>query len=86
MTKRRTGSQSGQFDSQPLKGKNRPKIHVHRWHATYHWKNFDEGYNFSLDFISIRDLNKKLWLCKMPGSNFENFGNLGVLGKNDIWM
>jgi hypothetical protein len=29
--------------------------------ATYHWKDLDEGYNFALNLISIRDLYAKLW-------------------------
>jgi hypothetical protein len=36
-----------QFDSQPLKVRNRPNFLVCRWHVTYHWKAFDEGYNVS---------------------------------------
>jgi len=32
-----------------------------RWHATYHWKTLDKGYNFVLNLISIRGLHVKLW-------------------------
>ncbi len=42
---------------------------MHRWHATYHWKDFDKGYNFSLNFTSIRGLHKNLWafqVAKVP--------------------
>jgi hypothetical protein len=35
------------------------------WHVTYHWKNFNKGYNFALDLISIEVLKKKLWACKV---------------------
>jgi len=38
-----------------------------RWRATYHWKALDEGYNFSLDLISIRGLHTKLWIPKVTG-------------------
>jgi hypothetical protein len=31
---------------------------------TYRWKNLDKGYNFSLDLIAIRGLNKKLCAFK----------------------
>ncbi len=50
-----------QFDSQPLKVKNRPDSLVCRWRETYHWKALDKGYNFVLDFISIKGLHPKLW-------------------------
>jgi hypothetical protein len=53
---------------------------VCRWHATYHWKALDEGYNFSLDLISIGGLHTKLWprkVARVPilgisGLPFEN--------------
>jgi hypothetical protein len=34
---------------------------------TYHWKFFDEGYNFALDFIAIGGLHAKLWAPKVTG-------------------
>ncbi len=37
--------------------------------ATYRWKALNEGYNFSLDLISIEALNAKLWgpkVMKVP--------------------
>jgi hypothetical protein len=37
------------------------------WHVTYHWKAFDEGYNFALDLISIRGFHTKLWGPKIAG-------------------
>jgi hypothetical protein len=36
-----------------------------RWHATYCWNALNEGYNFSLDFISIGSLHTKLWRLKV---------------------
>jgi hypothetical protein len=48
---------------------------VCRWYATYHWKVFDEGYNFSIDFISIRGLHTKLWAPKVAGVS-----TLGISG------
>jgi hypothetical protein len=50
-----------QFDFWPLKVKNQPYFHAFRWHATYHWKALDKGYNFSWDLISIGGLHAKLW-------------------------
>ncbi len=35
-----------------------------RWRATQCWKVFNESYNFSWDFISIRRLHTKLWASK----------------------
>jgi len=56
-----------QFDSQPLKVENRLDFHACRWHATYHWKALDKGYNFALDLISIRGSQAKLWRPKFAG-------------------
>jgi len=36
-----------------------------RWHATYRWKAFDEGYNCLSDLISIWGLHAKLWAPKV---------------------
>jgi len=33
--------------------------------TTYRWKDFDEGYNFALNLISIRGLHEKLWAPKV---------------------
>ncbi len=56
-----------QFDSRSLKVRNRPDFLVCRWHATHHWKAFDEAYNFALSFISIRGLHTKLQPYKVVG-------------------
>jgi hypothetical protein len=56
-----------QFDSRPLKVKNRPNFLACRWRATYCWKAFNEGYNFSWDLISIEGLHIKLWPPKVAG-------------------
>ncbi len=56
-----------QFDSQPLKVKNRLDFLACRWRATYHWKALDKGYNFFLDFIPIGGLHTKLWGPKVVG-------------------
>jgi len=54
-----------QFDFWPLKVKNQLKFLVCRWHATYHWKALNKGYNFTLDLISIEGLHTKLWGSKV---------------------
>ncbi len=38
-----------------------------KWCATYCWKDFDKGYNFSLDLTLIKGLHKKLWSSKVQG-------------------
>jgi hypothetical protein len=50
-----------QFDSRPLKVKNRPNFLMWRQRATYPWKDFNDGYNFVLDIILIRGMHTKLW-------------------------
>ncbi len=56
-----------QFDSQPLKVRNRPDPDVLRESSTHHWKALDKSYNFALDLVPIRGLSKKLWSCKVAG-------------------
>jgi hypothetical protein len=72
-----------QFDSWPLKIRNRPNFLVCKWCATYHWKALDEGYNFSLKLISIGGLHTKLWAPKITevptlGISGFPFGSLGT--------
>jgi hypothetical protein len=64
-----------QFDSRPLKVKNRPDFLACRGRATYHWKALDEDYNFASDLITIRGLHKKLW-----GSKIARLPTLAILG------
>ncbi len=77
-----------QFDSRPLKVTNHPDSLVCKWHATCRWKAIDEGYNFSLNFISIKGLYKKLCDPKVVGVLVGEFrdSHLGVPGQNDIWV
>jgi hypothetical protein len=56
-----------QFDSWPLKVRNRPDFRACRWRATYLWKALDKGKNFVLDLILIRGLQAKLWRPKIAG-------------------
>jgi hypothetical protein len=44
------------------------QLFVCRWHATYHWKALDEGYNFTSDRISIWGLLAKLWGLQSHGN------------------
>jgi hypothetical protein len=56
-----------QFDSRPLKVKNRPDPSVCSWSATHRWKALDKSYKFSLDLIPIWGLSKELWARKVAG-------------------
>jgi len=56
-----------QFDSRPLKVKNRPDFFVCKWRVRYHWKDFNKGYNFALDLILIEVLHTNLWGSKVAG-------------------
>jgi len=60
MAKRKGKSQTGNFDSRPLKVGNRPDPGACRLNATHPWKALEESYNFALDFILIRGLSKEL--------------------------
>ncbi len=64
---RKKGRESNwQFDSRPLKVRNRPESDVCKWSATHHWKALKESYNFGLDFVSIWTRGEKLWKPKVP--------------------
>jgi hypothetical protein len=56
-----------QFDSRPLKVRNRLDFLMCRWHATYRWKGLNKGYNFSLYLISIEGLHVTLCPLKVVG-------------------
>jgi len=65
-----------QFDSQPLKVRNRPDLLSFRGRATYPWKALDEIYNFSSDHIAIQRLLAKLWGSKVAGVAFSAISGL----------
>jgi hypothetical protein len=54
-----------QFDSRPQKVENRPEFCACRWSATHRWKALNESYNFALNLIPIRGLDKKIWPHKV---------------------
>ncbi len=56
-----------QFDSRPLKVKNRPVPDVRSKTATWRWKALFEGYNFGLDLVPIGGWGEKLCSSKVPG-------------------
>jgi hypothetical protein len=77
-----------QFDSRPLKVRNRPDSGVCRSSATHRWKAFEESYNFGLDLVPIRLWGEKLWTFKILGVKSGQFrdSTLRVPGKIAIWM
>jgi hypothetical protein len=88
MAKRKAGSQIGNFDSRPLKVKNRPYFLVCRWHATYLWKDLDEGYNIALDSSQSKVCTQSYGAPKLWESQLWEFrdSHLRVSGQNAIWM
>jgi hypothetical protein len=56
-----------QFDSRPLKVKNRLNLDVCRWNVTHRWKALKESYKFASNPIPIEGLSKELWTHIVPG-------------------
>jgi hypothetical protein len=77
-----------QFDSRPLKVRNRPLPDLRIESATWRWKYLDEGYNFGLELVVMKLCSRELWASKVPGLQPGQFwdSNLGVPGKRAIWM
>jgi hypothetical protein len=78
-----------QFDSQPLKVRNRFDFIMCRQRATYCWKALNEGYNFSLDLIAIKGLHAKLCTFEVAGVPIVgilglSLGNLGTKNHLDV--
>ncbi len=67
-----------QFDSRPLKVRNRPLPDILFESATRRWKDLDEGYNFGSDRVAIWLYSRELWAPKVPGLHpgqfRDNFG------------
>jgi hypothetical protein len=77
-----------QFDSRPLKVRNRSLPDIRFEGAIRRWKDLDEGYKFGSDLVAIRLRSRELWALKVPGLQPGQFrdSNLGVPGKRAIWM
>jgi len=56
-----------QFDSRPLKVRNRPLPDVASRSATQRWKALNESCNFGSKLIPIRVRGEELWPSKVPG-------------------
>jgi hypothetical protein len=55
-----------QFDSRPLKVRNRPAPNVLWGSATGRWKALEEGFKFGWDLVPIGSRGEKLWCPKIP--------------------
>jgi hypothetical protein len=77
-----------QFDSRPLKVRNRPLPDIRFEYATWRWKDLDEGYNFGSDLIAIQLCSGELWPFKVLGVPPGQFRDSisGVPGICAIWM
>jgi hypothetical protein len=77
-----------QFDSRPLKVRNRPLPDVWIESATRCWKDLDEGYNFGWDLVTIELHSRELWPFKVLGVQPGHFRDSisGVSTKCAIWM
>jgi hypothetical protein len=78
-----------QFDSWPLKVRNRPDPGACKRIVTHRWKALDESYMFALDLIPIGGLSKKLWPRKVARVHTEIvsrllLGNPGIKNHLDV--
>jgi hypothetical protein len=55
-----------QFDSRPLKVRNRCLPDVRFGSPIRRWKDLDEGYNFGSDLVAIQLCSRELWRFKVP--------------------
>jgi hypothetical protein len=76
-----------QFNSRPLKVRNRPNLGACRWSVIHCWKSFKESYKFVIDLTPIRGLSKELWPRKVLGVQTEIVSGLliGNLGTKNHW-
>jgi hypothetical protein len=58
---------NSEFDSRPLKVRNRPLSDIRFECATWRWKDLDEGYNFGLNLVAIGLCSRELWPFKVSG-------------------
>jgi hypothetical protein len=65
-----------QFDSRPLKVRNRPFPDVYRRSATWRWKALKERYNFGLDLAPIGCCSWEIWAPKVLGLQPGTFSGL----------
>jgi hypothetical protein len=78
-----------QFDSRPLKVRNRPLSDLRMESATRRWKDFDKSYKFGSDLVAIRLCSRELWAPKVPGLHpgqfRDNFGKVVASPESGPW-
>jgi len=65
-----------QFDSRPLKVRNRPFLDICWRSATCRWRALKERYNFGSDLIPIRGQSREIWTPKVPKLQPETISGL----------
>ncbi len=77
-----------QFDSRPLKVRNRPFPDIRFKCPTWRWKDLDEGYNFGTNLVAIGLYSRELWPFKVLGVLSGQFRDSisGIPGICAIWM
>jgi hypothetical protein len=77
-----------QFDSRPLKVRNRCLPDIRSERATWRWKDLDECYNFGSDLVAIQVCSRELWRFKVSGVPSGQFRDSisGVPGICATWM
>jgi hypothetical protein len=71
-----------QFDSRPLKVRNRPLLDIWIGSATWRWKALEESYNFGSDLVLIRLGSREIQALKVLGLQMGQFrDNFGIPGK-----
>jgi hypothetical protein len=73
-----------QFNSRPLKVRNRPAPDVRWGSATRRWKDLDKGYNIDSNLVPIRGWGEELWSFEVQG--VQPGQHSGVPRKSDIRM
>jgi hypothetical protein len=56
-----------QFDSRPLKVRNRPFLDLRIESARCRWKDLNKGYNVDSDLVAIKLCSRELWTPEVPG-------------------
>jgi len=74
-----------QFDPRPLKVRNNLDFLSCKWHVTYCWIFFNEGYNFALDITSIGGLHRKLWDSKVTRVSILGISRLPFWSPRTKW-
>ncbi len=77
-----------QFDSQPLKVRNRPDFLMCTWCATYNWKVLGKDTILVQTSLQLEVCTQSYGPPKSWESQFREFwdSNLGVPTQNDIWV